>query len=52
MRLKRNWRLVLEKIFKKNKNIEKEIEAKNRPKLPRFQTLANRQDRYMVIGRR
>ena len=29
--LKRGWRLVLEKSFKKNKNTEVEIETKNRP---------------------
>ena len=50
--LKRCERLVLEKILKKNENIEKEIKPKNRSKLPRFQTLANRQDCDVVIGRR
>ena len=34
--LKHSKRLVLEKILKKNENIEKEIEPKNRSKLPTF----------------
>ena len=49
--------VVFEKKFIKIKNIEKEIEAKNRTNLPRFQTSANRYwslygDRQnLVIGR-
>ena len=51
IRLKRSWKLVLEENFKKNKNGKKEITAKKRLKLPRFQTLTNCFDRYMVIVR-
>ena len=42
IRLKRYQRFVLEKNFKKNKNENKKIEPKNRLKLLRFQTSANR----------
>ena len=56
IRYKRSWRLILEKSFKKNKNTETKIEAKNRIKSTPFQTLANRYwslygDRQNVIGR-
>ena len=41
----------MEKTFKKNKNVEKEIEPKNRLKLPDFKPQEIAIDRYMAIGR-
>ena len=46
--LKRGWRLVLEKSFKKIENTDKEIEAKNRANCYDFKPLTMR---YIAIHR-
>ena len=50
-KIKAHLEVSLGKKKQKNKNGKKEIKAKNLQKLPRFQTLTNCFDRYMVIVR-